>query len=76
MSSINTMKLSGRTAASTDGTATGIVATLAVDLHSDNILRWVDATGRTHSLEMTGELASLLQALFTGAGGVNTAWLK
>lgn len=76
MAKLNDLKITGRTSASVDGTATGLIATQAVEYHSDNRLRWTDSSGIVHSLECVGEVAHLLSFIFTGAGGVTTAWLK
>lgn len=69
------LKLSGRTAASVDGTATGIIATLAVSYDTDGVVRWVDSSGKTRTLSISndasGDLASLLRTLFTGTGGLD-----
>lgn len=75
MAQLYSFKLSGRTAASVDGTATGIIATLSVSYDSDNKLRWTDANGRARWVEIrnggSGDLASLLATLFTGTGGID-----
>lgn len=76
MAVLQSFKLTGRTSATTNGTATGIIADQAIDICSDNMLRWVDSSGRTRALEISGEFATLLQAMLTGAGGVTSAWFK
>jgi hypothetical protein len=70
MASLFSGKMSGRTAATVDGTATGIIATVTVSLDSDDMLRWTDANGDAHAVKVHGEVAALLTALFTGAGGI------
>lgn len=64
-------KVAGLTAAFAAGTATGIVATKDIELHSDGLLRFTNANGRVRSVKASGELAELLREIFTGAGGTS-----
>lgn len=63
-------KLSGRTAASADGTATGIIATKAVEMWDDGSLRYTSANGRKVVLQLDNDLSDLLKQLLVGTGGV------
>jgi len=76
MSKLYDFKITGRTAASTDGTATGLIATKAVELHSDNTLKFTDVNGTLKTLQINEEVAELLSQILTGTGGAATAWLK
>lgn len=67
-------KISGRTSATLDGTATGIIATKDIELHSDNVLRYTDATGRARGVQLSGEVAQLLKEVFTGVGAPVASW--
>jgi hypothetical protein len=71
MAQLYSFKISGRTAASTDGTATGIIATLAVSYDSDGFLRFTDTEGNVHAIPMTLEVAELMKVIFTGTGGID-----
>jgi hypothetical protein len=61
-------KVSGRTSASTDGTATGIIATKSIELWDDGILRYSDGNGRARSVQLNGDLMRLFKEMFTGTG--------
>lgn len=63
-------KVSGRTAASTDGTATGIIATKAVEFYSDGSLKFTNSAGQPVTLNPSPQLNELLKIIFTGTGGV------
>ncbi len=68
---VYTFKMSGRTSASTDGTATGIIATKTVEWLPDETLRYTDANGVVSIIPVDGPLAALLIDLFTGTGGID-----
>lgn len=76
MAQVFSGKLSGRTAASVDGTATGIIATLTVSLDGDGWLRWTDAGGNARSVQVAGPVAELLSILLTGVGGAGVSFFK
>lgn len=76
MSTIYSGKLSGRTSDSEDGTATGIVATAAVTFDGQGNLHWTDSSGRAHTVQVSGPLATLLEAIFTGTGGTAHRFFK
>lgn len=71
MAQIYSFKLTGRTSASVDGTATGLIATVAVSYDSDGFLRWTDASGIARAVPVNSEVAVLLNTLFTGTGGID-----
>lgn len=69
MAKLFDFKVSGRTSASVDGTATGIIATKAVEFHDDGTVRFTSAAGRPVILQPTADLNELLKIIFTGTGG-------
>jgi hypothetical protein len=69
MAATFTGKLTGRTAASTDGTATGLIATATVEVHSDGSVRFTDAAGNKHRIMPSASLNALLKMLLVGTGG-------
>lgn len=74
MAALYSFKISGRTSASADGTATGIIATAAVTLDDNGRVTFTDSTGRTRHLQIANDesaVSALLQVLFTGVGGVD-----
>lgn len=74
MAQVYSFKITGRTAASTDGSATGLIATVAVSYDSDGYLRFTDANGRPRAVSIsnsTSDVAALLRLIFTGSGGVD-----
>ena len=74
MAVLYNFKVSGRTSASTDGTATGLISTNAVTIDSDGFLRFTDSTGRPRSFSIGsdgGDISAFVKLLFTGVGGVD-----
>lgn len=65
-------RIQGQTAAAGTPIATVGTAGSPVTWHSDGSLRWVDAAGRNRRVQVTGDVAALFQAMFTGAGGLPT----
>lgn len=55
-------------------TADVAVATMAIAIHSDGAIRFTDALGHARTIWPTGDLAVLLQAIFTGTGGHAGRW--
>ena len=72
MAKLHDFKVSGRTSASTDGTAAGIIATKAVEFHDDGTLRFTTAAGRPVIIQPTADLNELFKIIFTGTGGYAT----
>lgn len=70
MSALFSFKLSGRTSASTLGTATGIIASKDVTYDDDGYLSYSDANSIPRRIPISGDLAQLLKELFTGTGGL------
>lgn len=64
------LQLTGRTAASTLGTATGIIATDPIEVHDDGFIRFVDTNGVRRAIPMTGDFGVLMREVLTGAGGI------
>lgn len=64
------LQLTGRTAASTLGTATGIIATDAIEVHDDGFIRFTDASGVRRAIPMKGDFGVLMREVLTGTGGV------
>ena len=71
MAQVYSFKMSGRTAASVDGTATGIIATIDVSYDDDGMLRFDDETGNPKAVAVSGDVADLLKVLCTGTGGID-----
>jgi hypothetical protein len=69
MAKLNDFKITGRTSATTDGTATGLIATQVVEYHDDGSLRFT-INGIIHRIQPSASLNALLKVLFTGTGGV------
>jgi hypothetical protein len=72
MAALHSFKISGRTSASTDGTAAGIIATKAVEYHDDGSLRFTTAAGEAVIMQPTADLNKLLKLIFVGTGGFAT----
>lgn len=70
MPKLHDFQVSGRTAASVNGTATGMIATKAVEFHSDGSVRFTTAAGKAITINSTSNLNELWKILFTGTGGV------
>jgi len=64
---VYTGRLQGQTSA-----GAAITTINPVTLNGDGTLRWTDAAGVPRIAAVNGELAALIQQLFTGAGGYNT----
>lgn len=62
--------ISGRTAASTDGTATGIIATKAIEFHDDGSVRFTSAAGRPITINPDANTNELLKIILNGVGGL------
>lgn len=69
MAKLHDFKISGRTSASVDGTATGIIATKAVEFHSDGSIRFTSSAGRPIIINPDANLNELLKIIFNGTGG-------
>jgi hypothetical protein len=72
MASLHSFKITGRTAASADGTATGLIATAAVEYHDDGSLRFTTAAGEKVIIQPSANTNKLLKLIFTGTGGFST----
>lgn len=70
MAKLHDFKVSGRTSASADGSATGIIATKAIEYHDDGTVRFTTAAGKAICINPTADLNELWKILFTGTGGV------
>lgn len=70
MSALHSLKVTGRTSASTDGTATGLIATKSITIDSDGFLRFTDASGKARAIPMRGDFAVFVREVFTGTGGI------
>lgn len=69
MAALHSFKITGRTADSADGTATGLIATAAVEYHDDGSLRFTTAAGEKVLIQPTANTNKLLKLIFTGANG-------
>jgi len=69
MAVLFTGKITGRTAASADGTATGLIATTTIEVHDDGSIRFTDAVGTKHRIQPSASLNALLKLILTGTGG-------
>lgn len=72
--SIYSGKVSGRTSATVDGTATGIIATKSIELFDDGSLRYTDASGFQRNVQLSGAVAQLFKEMFTGTDAPTAAW--
>lgn len=72
MAALHSWKISGRTSASTDGTAAGIIATHAVEYHDDGSVRFTTTAGEAVVMQPSANLNKLLKLIFTGTGGFAT----
>jgi hypothetical protein len=64
MSALFTGKLQGQTAGS------AAIATVSVELDSDDLMRYTDANGDVHYVKLQGDVATLMRIVFTGASGI------
>lgn len=72
MAKLHDFKVSGRTSASADGSATGIIATKDVEFHDDGTVRFTSGAGAKIIISPTASLNELWKIMFTGTGGVAT----
>lgn len=72
MAKIHDFKVTGRTSASADGTATGLIGTATVEYHDDGSLRFTTAAGEKVIIQPSANVNKLLKVLFTGTGGFAT----
>lgn len=72
MASLHSFKITGRTSGSADGTATGLIATVAVEYHDDGSLRFTTAAGEKVVLQPDANVNKLMKLIFTGTGGFAT----
>lgn len=70
MAKLYDFQVSGRTADSVNGTATGIIATKAIEFHDDGSVRFTSAAGRPIIITPDANLNELLKILLNGAGGL------
>lgn len=70
MPKLHDFLVSGRTSVSVDGTATGVIATKAVEFHDDGTVRFTSVAGRQIRINSTSNLNELWKIIFTGTGGV------
>lgn len=69
MASLYNFKLTGRTAAYTEGTATGLIGVATVDYNDDGSLSFTTATGEKVVIQPSADVNKLLKIVFTGTGG-------
>lgn len=72
MAKLHDFKITGRTSASTDGTAAGLIATKAIEFHDDGSIRFTTAAGKAVILNPNADLNELLKLIFVGTGGFAT----
>jgi hypothetical protein len=72
MAKLHDFKITGRTSASADGSASGLIATKAVEYHDDGSLRFTTAEGEAVIIQPTANLNKLFKLLFVGTGGFAT----
>jgi hypothetical protein len=72
MAKLHDFKITGRTSASANGTATGLVGTATVEYHDDGSIRFATAAGEKVIIQPCANTNKLLKILFTGAGGFTT----
>lgn len=69
MARLYAFKLTGRTAAYVEGTATGLVGVATVNYNDDGSIDFVTATGEQVVMQPSANLNKLLKVVFTGTGG-------
>lgn len=72
MAKLHDFKITGRTSASVDGTATGLIGTATVEYHDDGSLRFSTAAGEKVIIQPSADVNKLMKILFTGTDGFAT----
>lgn len=72
MARLYAFKLTGRTSAYVEGTATGLIGVATVNYNDDGSIDFVTAKGEQVVMQPSANLNKLLKVVFTGAGGFAT----
>lgn len=72
MAALYSFKLTGRTSAYVEGTATGLIGVATVSYNDDGSLSFTTSNGEKVVIQPSANVNKLLKIVFTGTGGFPT----